>query len=234
MQSTTPLDAESTDRVLDEAVRSQAQVAIEVPAVPTPINGFLIAADPAALLVQLTGRPNFNPADLARQDCDVRIHGEQHYLFPAAIESVSTWGRSMAAAVTRPERIGVVERRRFRRASLAPSSRVVVQWTTGDTSHRHTAALLNVSADGLACRMEEAVAGGIARDASVSASFTLPWNHQTFNLDALVTNKTPASEGSVILGLQFTQDARAAEQRARLRQLLKHPDAVLSEAETCA
>ncbi|MFQ5423276.1 MAG: PilZ domain-containing protein [Phycisphaerae bacterium] len=234
MQSTTPLDAESTGHALDEAMRSRAQVAIEAPAVPTPINGFLIAADPAALLVQLTGRPNFNPPDLARQDCEVRIHGAQHYLFPATIESVSTWGRSMAVAVKRPERMGVVERRRFRRRSLAQSSRVVVQWTTGDTRHQHTSALLNVSADGLACRMEEVVAGGIKRDASVSTSFTLPWNHQTFKLDALVTNKTPASKGSVILGLQFTQDARAAEPLALLRQLLKNPDAVIAEAETCA
>lgn len=224
------LEADRAASALDGAVRAQAQVVIITPVADTPVNGFIVSADADALLVQLTGHLEFDVTRLVDQECEVQIHADQHYRFTGRIVGTPHWGKTQAVAVSRPQFVALIERRRFRRASLAPSSSVNIKWDSNGTRHSQTATILNVSAEGLACRVQADIAACIDAEGRISASFQLPWQDEVLNLDATVSNRTPASEGCVILGLQFVVSSESAVQLARLREALVTPRSSLAKA----
>ena len=92
----------------------------------------------------------------------------------------------------------------------------------GGQLHRHAATLLNISPEGIACRLEQSAADAIERRATLTAIFELPSCDQPFHLRALVSNKTPASEGCSIIGLQFLRSEREIRELAALRRALEH------------
>lgn len=230
MKSHTRLDTEGSNRILEMAIRSQSQAAVNTPLANVPLNGALIAADGETLLIRLTGLPSFDAADLVGQSCEVKLHDGQVYSFASTIHGVPRWGRSIALAVSRPETIEVVERRRLGRAALAPSSEVTIEWRARDTAHSRTAKLLNISADGMACRMDENDARGIKGGGRVTLSFELPASGPKFCLGAIVSNKTPASEGCVILGMEFVRSRESKAQLEALGEMVRNPRCAMSLA----
>lgn len=233
MKTTTPLDPESTSAAIERAVGNQAQTAVESPATGGRINGRLISADCDTILVEITGRPAVDAAKLVGEQCQVQVFDLQHLQFETVINGAPAWGKSLALALVRPRTADVVERRRFRRATLAPSATLNIAWRIGGVLHRHSATLLNVSADGLACRMQAAVVGNIQNGGAVHASFELPGKDggEEFELESIVSNKTPASEGCVILGLQFVRSEAAADQFTRLAVIVRSPGSPAEQME---
>ncbi len=229
------LDADASSRTLEGAIRTQSQVVLEFPAYPNQsVNGFLISGDQKAILLEITGRPSLNPADLVNATCHVRLYSDQRYEFASEVTAAPQWGETRSLALTRPATLNVLERRRFVRAKLAPSSKVTLEWMTNGESHRHTASLLNISADGLACRIEDAVAGALEGAASLRARFDLPGGARTFRLTADVSNRTPASGEHTILGLQFRRTPDQAPQLEALKESLGRYTDVNREAEVPA
>jgi len=225
----TLLDREQSRQIVEKALRGQSQVVIESAALGRQnVNGFFVSGDGKALLVELTGHPPVNPQAIVGQPCDVQFYCGKRYHFSATIVAFPQWGESRAIAVTRPDIVSVCERRRLLRATLAPSSTVELEWTAAGLTQRCTAVLLNVSAGGLACRVPAAAAQSLSSDHTVRTGFQLPWQSRMFSLDAAVTNKTPASEGNVILGIAFNPTSAQEADRRVLKESLDTPNEAMA------
>lgn len=232
MQSTTLLDQAQSQVIIDKAIRGQAQVVLESAAIgPRSVNGFFLSGDSRAVLIELTGQHTLSPSTVANAECDVQFYNGKRYRFSSTIQSAPQWGESRAIAVRRPEVISVSERRRLLRATLAPSSTVELSWQCAGAPFRCVATLLNVGAGGLACRVTADAASGIAPDATVIASFQLPWQGRSYRLSANVTNKTPGSDNNMILGLAFDTGADCATDRLSLQESLERSDDALARGE---
>jgi len=222
MNPTTLLDQNQSQLIIDQAIRGQAQVVLESSAIgPRSVNGFFLSGDTRALLIELTGHPALNPTVVVNSECDVQFYNGKRYRFASTIQGAPQWGESRAIAVRRPDVITVSERRRLLRATLAPSSSVELTWQNAGAPYRCMANLLNVGAGGLACRVSADAARGIAPDATVMASFQLPWQGRSYRISANVTNKTPGSDNNMILGLAFDSNAECAADRASLQESLE-------------
>jgi len=225
MQSSTLMDPLQSQAMIDQAIRGQAQVVLESAAIgPRPVNGFFLSGDSRAVLIELTGQHSLNPTGVVNAECDVQFYNGKRFRFSSTIQSTPQWGESRAVAVRRPEVVSVSERRRLLRATLAPSSTVELSWQCAGAAFRCTATMLNVGAGGLACRVPADAANGIAPDATVIASFQLPWQGRTYRLNASVTNKTPGSDNHMILGLAFSGGSDCAADLANLQESLERPD----------
>jgi hypothetical protein len=230
----TVIGAEQTRQIIEKAIRSQAQVVIELPAFGTASAiGFFVSGDNSALLVELSGRLPVNQSMLVNSACEVQFQAGGQYRFSSVITACPNWGETRALALSRPESLRSRERRRLLRATLAPSSVVNIECRRAGSIERHSAALLNISADGLACRVSGRGSSGILRNDAVCVSFRLPWHGQTFRIDAQVCNCTPCSNDNVIIGVQFEDSAAQSEQREALRQCLESRHETLSDVEAC-
>jgi len=228
------LDHEHTERALQQAICNTAQVVIEPPGHPnTTLNGLLITGDDEALLIELTGHPAIHVSELLGAECEAQIYSDQRYRLIATIVATPSWGETQAVAIRRPTEIQVVDRRRFFRARLAPSCTVRLTWGHNGEHQHHTVSLLNISPDGMACRIGDEVAPAIRHCRRLLASFELPGATNTFNIAANVSNITPASPGANILGLQFERTADHAEQLTALRELLQQPERITTEEHAC-
>jgi hypothetical protein len=235
MRTVITLDAEASRQAIEAAIRTHAPVILESASFPeATVNGFLTSGDEKVLLVEVTGRPSVSFDLMVDAHCSARLYGERRYQFASTIFDVPHEGRSSSLVLARPRVIGLVERRRFPRASLAPSSEVTLGWPPKGSRHRHAAALLNISPDGLACRVEESVSSTVEQGDRIRTSFQLPNVEHTFCLDASIMNKTPASQGWTILGLQFVQAPAAADQLLRLRDAIEDPAAFKAAMEAYA
>ncbi len=226
MTAAIKLDAEESRRAIDAAISTQAPVILEAQAFPgLTLNGFLISGDQAALLIEMTGRPAIDLDGTIGARCEGQIHGERRYRFFSVITGAPAWGRSRCIAIERPAAISLVERRRFLRTWLAQSSKVTLEWRDGGGSRRHLADLLNVSADGLACRVPDDVGAGLEKRCRLRVDFQLPDQAASFSFDAWVTNKMPASDGCMILGVQFVTTGEDAALILALRSAINRKSA---------
>jgi len=234
MSSAIKLDQDASRQAIDSAIRTQAAVVLQSPAFPdTTINGFLICGDEKALLMEVTGTPEVDASKLDNAPCEGQIYTNRRYRFSSRITTVPKWGDSYSIALERPSILRVQDRRRFLRAKLAPSCRVRLQWQNAGKSHQHSACLLNISADGMACRIEDVVAVGIEKRTCLKATFELPGHASPIELASMVTNKTPASEGCTILGLQFVGSGKDTRMIAALRIAIEGGEPAASELEVC-
>ena len=234
MKAVIPLDQETSNQAIEAAARTQAQIILESPAFPSvTINGFLISGDDKALLMEITGRPMPSLEGVINTHCTARLYGERRYEFPTMITDVPRWGRSALLAFARPKVLGLVERRQFLRAKLAPSSQVQLAWRHAGVSHSHRAPLLNISPDGLACRLENDIAAAIGTDDLLDTALQIGPHGERSSFQAAVKNKTPASKGFTVFGLQFVSTPEVAEQLAALRELLETPVNKTPTLETC-
>ncbi len=222
MESKITLDADDSQQTLESAIRTQAQVVLESAVIPnTTINGSLISGDERALLMEITGRPSRDPVSLVNATAQVQVYSDRRYSFPTTITAAPQWGQTRGLAFERPSVITVMDRRRFVRARLAPSSVVKLEWRRAGVDYRCVATLLNISPDGIACRVEDPAALAIEPGDALRARFSLPGQGSAFRLTASMSNVTPASGGSTILGMRFAHTPEASVQLERLRESLR-------------
>ncbi len=213
MRTTTKLGPEDTVRTLEEAVGARSEIALEPELIDdVTISGRLLSLDSEAMLIEMTGQPPLALEKLVGQRCIGFVYHDRKYTVSTTVTGIVKWGSSNALSLQRPDWLGVSNRRRFLRSKLAPSSSVCLEWKDSGVAHKQSVNLLNISADGMACRVSDAIAGLIDRRHRLQVTFDLPTSERSISLGARITNKTPASEGCSILGLQFvtsTQDAAA-------------------------
>lgn len=231
MTTNIKLDIEESQQILENGIRTQSQLVLESPEFgENTINGYLISGDASALLMEITGQPAIALQRLANCRCDVRLYSDRRYGFSAIIQAIPQWGKSCCLALTRPRTINLYERRRFLRAKLAPSTQVKIEWQANGVMHRHQATMLNISAEGLACRVEDDVAAVVQAGEQVRLQFDLPYCARIFDFQATLCNKTPASEGHTILGLHFETTPGAKEMLSTLRN---HVEPARTSEEAC-
>lgn len=231
----TNLNQDASQKILDSAVHTHAQIVVEPSAAgQPPLNAFLVSADSNAILAELTSKPRASIANLIGTDCHVQLYDKQRYYFAAKIIAIPNWSETTAVALSRPNQLTVLDRRRFVRAKLAPSSRIVLTWNEPQSQHRHQAVTLNISADGVACRIEKMAAASLMIGDVIHVSFELPDCPQRFELDARISNMTPTGDDLVILGMSFTGDRAADPQRSKLHEALESRSAPRPEMEVLA
>lgn len=249
------LSARQSSRTLEQAVRHHAEILIypRIIADGDPIVSRLVSIEtpigwqsrrPCLVLETFNGlniQPNCT-ADKGDSEattldslvgtyCDVMLQlGENRYLFCSdvvAVQGPSGSGARPRMYLARPESMQVAQRRRSWRFRPAQSSRVELTWINAEKSKTEGIGwLCNVSAEGLACRCEMAVAEQLGIGEQITLSFALtPGDPERFVLDSVLCNKTPAgTEGTMILGLQFLlgqgHQASAAAAEALRRKLL--------------
>lgn len=235
MHAAVKLDKDASGRAIENAIRTQAQIVLESQAFgETTVNGFLICGDESALLMETTGSLIQSADRILNVRCEARLYADQRYRFSTVIKATPQWGNSRSIAIERPAAISVMDRRRFLRAKLAPSSKVALEWVRAGKTYRHVAVLLNISAEGLACRVDGDAALAIDRDDSIQVRFGFPnFGHQ-FNFSSGVSNKTPASEGCTILGLHFQRSPDAADDLRLLRDAVQNNQDMTTQAEVLA
>jgi hypothetical protein len=81
----------------------------------------------------------------------------------------------------------------------------------------YTANILNVSADGLACRLDNRYAESLSVGQRLRAEFTLEDGRQAYQIDSVIKGKTPAANSErTILRLQFDRETMPPATRASL------------------
>lgn len=131
-----------------------------------------------------------------------------------------------------PRRLFLVDRRRSQRRELRRASRVCLASTNGSWSC--VGSLLNVSVDGLACRVNAWDLPQQAEDHSVHADFDIE-DHFAFRLKARVAGVAPAAdEGFSVISLAFLEEGETSAERHRLRAALAMDAAVKNTGGTTA
>lgn len=234
MRNAVQLDSGASGLVIDSAIHTNAPIVIESPVFPEiTLNGYLICGDESALLMEVTGQPAIDFEQIIKVACDVKIYTDKRYCFHSTITGTPSWGDSRSIAITRPATLSVLDRRKSLRAKLAPSSKVALRWTQSETAHRQIVNLLNVSADGMACRLDASLATQLDQQETIDVTFDLPGHRRPFDLKARVTNTTPGSEGWTILGLQFVESTKDREAIEALRTAITRKQANPAESEMC-
>lgn len=122
-------------------------------------------------------------------------------------------------SIERPMFVNQADRRRSLRQALSGSS--VVALRLPGTSTLTAAALLNLSPEGLACRVDSEWAEQLARGDAVQVYFSIGTPAQAYDMTAQLISMTPASEGCCVLGIAFGGDEGCGEIRARLAECLR-------------
>lgn len=218
------LDSVAVDRVLAEAINTKAPVRLHVDGdgVNADASGELAGGDDSHLLIRLTGPdpmsrtllPDF-PARVTMMVADVQ------YEFQAVCVEQSATPDTQVIRILRPGTITSADRRRSPRRLLRRATNVVLRAPDVDEEWQCNAAMLNLSPDGIACRMPEQHAGPLRLDQTIRVMFHLARSSQFFDLTARVSNITRgATPGQLVVGLEFAVDSGSQESRAELRRVL--------------
>jgi hypothetical protein len=233
MQYAIDISERQSRRVLEQAVRMQSQLLIEPVGIPErTILGFIASGDSDVLIAELTGPPHPWLRELVGRNAGVQLFQEERYLFNSKILGGPTWHEGEQITLQCPRVLQVMQRRRFWRARLAPSSLVSLRWTHGGRPLQTNGPLLNVSSEGLACKLDGGAAQSISVGGRVQVEFRIPQSAGAFHFDAVVRNCSPTSDETWILGMEFRvegdEEQLAAQQR--LRDLLYQSHAAECEA----
>lgn len=111
------------------------------------------------------------------------------------------------------------ERRRARRRTLHERTPVTLYVDAGAAEAVCEASLLNISAEGLACRVSKQDVALLERADGVCAEFWLG-RVGALRLNVRVVTATPSGQSAVILGLECLNDPETLQDRRRLQEAL--------------
>jgi c-di-GMP-binding flagellar brake protein YcgR len=218
------LDPPHSGRLLAKATRANADVAVlpqnRMDGSPT-IAGIERSTD-EGLLIRPRGRPLEDPAALVSVYCEATIELDgMRLLFNTNVIDAFTDANGVALEIAKPVHLHVIQRRRFGRRDLR--SRTAVRITPMNAEDRPPVegSLLNISAGGMACRVDSATGADCSVGSCALVEFALAECHQPFHLPVQVRGHTPgASNQRVILSLEFVRSIETEADRARLAEAL--------------
>lgn len=221
------LSAGQTARILEQAIRRKAKITLESRA---SIDGTVLTLTPKScderfLLVESKSESPEDLESLIGMHMDAHLAlGQTLYLFETHVVDVEACRSKSLILLARPESLQVTQRRRFRRMTLQAGCQVHLTVRGSKQPGTLTGKLLNLSPDGMACRLSEADAAMLDAGQAVSVAFHPQGSECGFVFDAVLANKSQAgSEGHVILGVQFRpkpHDKEAPVVRQRLCDFL--------------
>lgn len=219
------LDSAAMDRVLTDAVDARACVKLHVDGdgVKADSCGELVGGDDSHLAIRLT-----HPDTVLRTclpDYPLRVTmtvADVQYEFDTRCVEQPTTPDVRVIRVLRPDTITSADRRRSPRRLLRQATNVSLRSPDADEGWHCNGVMLNLSSDGLACRMPEQHAGPLHLDQTIRVTFRLGRSSQLFDLTGRISNITRgATPGQLVVGLEFAVDRCSEESGAELRRVLE-------------
>ncbi len=199
------LDAQTSSRLLERAHRSRSQGTLVFTQCEQPCEVTVEIESTDAQTMHLATQQKDAIVNMLPSTClEVRfgLDGQEYFFASTAIEC-----RDSQIVVGRPEQLHTWQRRRFLRASVAESAVVVLTEMGGSRHVRGEGAMLNVSQDGLACRLTREVADRVDINEMVGVKFELGPEHSLVECCGRIKSKTAAgSTNAIIVGIQLDRN----------------------------
>ncbi len=205
-------------RLLERAVRGHVPVRLEVKSQDdAPALSVRMAQQlDDALLVQIDQPADALPLESTYCDASFALDG-QEYMFTTVVQEVIAGAQPPTLRIARPKVVHAWQRRRFLRAAFADSAAIYLGKHNSFDVPEAEGRILNVSQDGVACRVHARYADHRAVGEAVSVQFTIGALPEVLQLNAVIRSKTPGgTPGAIILGLQFEECESSRLQRERL------------------
>jgi len=220
-----PVDADATARALAQAAQSHIQVDFwaEGDRVEFSCTGTLLGADESYLLV------NVGPA-VGALLCSPIIHSAIEidgapYVFDTRCADELAEVEPGVIRLLKPATIAVAERRRSPRRRLREVAEVTLRPAEECDDSQVRATLLNLSPDGLACRIATCDSGSLAVGAVVRVAFRPGVSTRVLHLNGRVISVIEGGTvENLVVGLEFIADERLTACRDRLHKALEMAD----------
>jgi len=216
-----------SNRVIEQAVRRRAEITLEPRSWPDheALPVVVFGSGERFLHVETVAKHDLPLESLVGVHLDAQMTlGQTLYIFDSHLTDIDYDRTKPALLLNRPRTLKVVQRRRFQRKALRSTCRVHLDPDPGGNGGPVTGELLNLSPDGMACRLGEEAAGSMPVGQRLHVAFCPQDAESGFEFDAVLTNKSQAgSEGNFILGLAFRagpERRRAKAERERLCEFL--------------
>lgn len=212
-----------TEATLNLAIDTRARVHIGWPGrIGDALAGALAGGDDRSLHITIPEIEELraDASEPLELEVTVNVSGER-YRFTTSPLDPAPLSSTDVLLVARPTTLTVLDRRRSRRRNLRPPSTVVLRLPDERDAWRCAAPILNVSADGLACLLENADAQRVPVGRDIVTEFQVNALEETFQMTGRVANSTRAgTPGHVVLGVEFLAEEASHLRRTRLRDVL--------------
>lgn len=219
------LDSAETLRLLSDVV--EGHVALELIIADamnrSSITGAMQGFSATEMTIQLDG-PAPDPS-IWRGGIPVEVRLEldqKHYSFGMAIGSVVNDRAGGTIHLDLPLEIWLSDRRKSSRRNFREATSVTLCLDVGDRTNRCPATLLNLSVDGLACRISTEHGALLDRNSNVRAILHLPELGDPVEITARITNSSPGSTSNqLVLGMEFVDSVENATSFQEIRNALQ-------------
>jgi hypothetical protein len=176
----------------------------------------------ACLTLNLEGLDSVGREILAGLQLEVRIEVDKvRYAFETTCADETAPDQPVTLRVQKPDAILIADRRRSPRRRLRRPTTVSLHNTGTEREWCSEAVMLNLSAEGVACRLAGHDSLALKINQTARVLFTLGASSTMFDLTGRVTNITQGgTPGHVVVGLAFVADEKLEQNRTRLRQVL--------------
>lgn len=219
----TELVGDRLRNLLQRAVATHCRAHLRVPGRDGPVaSGFVDRLDGLSLAIEL--RDLFPPQSTFRAGMTLQVSlevGDDRYVFQTQCATGLSAAAPGVLTVDQPTAAFRDERRRSPRRRLKEPADVVLHENRVQAQWRCRASLLNLSADGLACKVPSADADDLRVGQTVCVILHPAGGTTGFDLEARVSNLTTAgTPGQCIVGLEFIHDTTPPGTLARLDEIL--------------
>jgi hypothetical protein len=213
------LDAHTSSRLIERVQRNNAPMTLAFSQCGEErlIDVRIQKAGAQSLWLAAEGDERFD--DILPSTClevQFKLDGQAYFFSSSILAWVET-----QVEIERPTRLHTWQRRRFMRACVAESAIVTLTEADAPGRIKGQGAMLNVSQDGLACRLNREVADRIDIDEKIGVKFELGQERIGIEFHGRVKSKTAGGSANfIIVGVCFGQDSKDQDARSKLNRLL--------------
>ena len=224
-RSESSVDSSTAQDVLSSAIALQAVATVRVEGAGFVLEcqGILVEEDGGSISLRLERFDESVRTLCAGRPPTVAFDANAtRYVFEST--SAMHWqdGGSGLIRLPKPSRLTLADRRRSERRQLKQRATVSLQMAEADGAWTSHGAMLNLSAEGIACRIAREDASRMAVGCVVLVRFGLEEAGQSFEWSARVTNITKGGTADrTVVGLEFIVDHNQEADRARLCRALE-------------